>query len=65
MDYTVIGNQVNLAARLQAMADGGEIIISHATCAEVADLVEVQDQGEVSVKGLHQQVRTYKVTGLK
>jgi class 3 adenylate cyclase len=65
MDYTVVGNQVNLAARLQGLASGGEIVISHSTYGQVKDLVEVEDRGEVKVRGLHQPVKIYKVTGLK
>jgi class 3 adenylate cyclase len=64
LDYTVIGNQVNLAARLESVAAGGEIIISHATCGEVGELVEVEDRGEVTVKGLARPVKIYRVEGL-
>ena len=65
LDYTVIGNQVNLAARLESVAAGGEIIVSQATYGEVADLVEVEDRGEVTVKGLARPVKIYRVEGLK
>ncbi len=65
MDYTIIGKQVNLAFRLQEQAAGGEIIISHATYRRISDLINVEDSGEVTVKGLHQPVKIYKITGLK
>jgi signal transduction histidine kinase/class 3 adenylate cyclase len=61
MDYTAIGTQVNLAARLQTEASEGEIIISHATYGATKDIVEVEDRGEVTVKGLHQAVKIYHV----
>ena len=64
LDYTVIGNQVNLAARLESVAAGGEIIISHATYGEVGELVEVEDRGEVTVKGLARPVKIYRVEDL-
>jgi class 3 adenylate cyclase len=65
LDYTVIGNQVNLAARLESVAAGGEIIISHATYGEVGELVEVESRGEVTVKGLARPVKIYRVEDLK
>ncbi|MBW1686708.1 MAG: GAF domain-containing protein [Deltaproteobacteria bacterium] len=65
LDYTVIGNQVNLAARLESVAAGGEIIMSHATYGEVGELVEVEDRGEVTVKGLARPVKIYRVEDLK
>lgn len=64
MDYTVIGNQVNLAARLQGLAAGGDIIISHSTYSEVKHLVDVKDLDEVDIKGLHQKIKIYRVKSL-
>lgn len=61
MDYTAIGNQVNLAARLQASCPPGKVLISHTTWALVREVVETQDAGEISVKGVHYPVRTYVV----
>lgn len=60
-DYTAIGNQVNLAARLQAECPPGKVIISHTTWALVRETVETEDAGELTVKGVHYPVRTYVV----
>lgn len=60
-DYTAIGNQVNLAARLQAACPPGKVIISHTTWALVHDEIAAQDAGEISVKGVHYPVKTYIV----
>ncbi|MDO8268671.1 MAG: adenylate/guanylate cyclase domain-containing protein [Moraxellaceae bacterium] len=60
-DYTAIGNQVNLAARLQAECPPGKVIISHTTWALVRETIEAQDAGELTVKGVHYPVRTYVV----
>jgi class 3 adenylate cyclase len=60
-DYTVIGHQVNVAARLESMAKPGEILISQRTFSKVQDLVEAEFVGEIKVKGIQQPVRTYRV----
>lgn len=64
-DYTVIGNQVNVAARLESMARAGQILISQRTYSKVKALVEAECIGEIQVKGIHSPVRTYNVTALK
>ena len=61
MDYTVLGNQVNVASRLVSLAKPGQILISQRTYSEVGDLIEVEDMGEIRVKGLHQPIKTYNV----
>jgi len=64
MDYTVIGTQVNLSARLQEFAKPGEIIISNSTYGEIRDIVEVDPRGDVTVKGLKNPVTIYSVKRL-
>ncbi|MFH1351296.1 MAG: adenylate/guanylate cyclase domain-containing protein [Pseudomonadota bacterium] len=60
-DYTVIGNQVNVAARLVSLAKPGQILISQRTQSRVSDLVEFEKMGEISVKGIYHPVVTYNV----
>lgn len=60
-DYTAIGNQVNLAARLQAACPAGKVLISHTTWALVRETIATQEAGEINVKGVHYPVRTYVV----
>jgi class 3 adenylate cyclase len=64
-DYTVIGNQVNVAARLESLAKPGQILISQRTYSQVRDLVEVEEIGEIKVKGIHNPIITYNVKGLQ
>ncbi len=65
LDYTVIGNQVNVASRLESNAKAGQILISQRTYSSVSDMVEADKIGEISVKGIHNPVLTYNVRCLK
>ncbi len=51
-DYTVLGANVNLASRLEAAADPGEILLSHDSYTLVKDVVICRDKGEITFKGL-------------
>jgi class 3 adenylate cyclase len=60
-DYTVIGNQVNLAARLESLCQAGQILISQRTYSLVKESVKAEPVGKVRVKGIHYPVKTYRV----
>ena len=64
LDYTVVGNPVNLAARLQSQAEKGSILIASETNALVEDRVLTQEVGSIQVKGIPRPVHTYKVVGI-
>jgi class 3 adenylate cyclase len=64
MDYTIIGNEVNLAARLQSQAELGGILLAHETYALVKDTVMAEAGDTLTVKGFAESVRTHKVAGL-
>jgi CheY-like chemotaxis protein len=51
MDYTIIGNEVNLAARLQSATEPGSILLSPETNALVQGLVMTEEQPPITVKG--------------
>ncbi|HQJ15798.1 MAG TPA: adenylate/guanylate cyclase domain-containing protein [Candidatus Omnitrophota bacterium] len=65
MDYTVIGDNVNLGARLCAAAGKGEIIISESTFEMARDHVVVEKLEPIMVKGKTNPISIYRVTGLK
>ncbi|MDL1901458.1 response regulator [Anaerolineae bacterium CFX9] len=65
MNFTAVGDTVNLAARLQQMSSGGQILISGATYARLSDHVEARMIGEVNVKGRRESVVTYEVMRLR
>lgn len=64
MDYTIIGDNVNLAARLCSAAGGDEILISEATYEQVKDQIRSERLEPISVKGKAQPVSIYRVVGL-
>jgi adenylate cyclase len=64
MDYTIIGNEVNLAARLQSHAELGGILLAHETASLIKDTILTEEQEPVSVKGFAHPVRVYRVVGV-
>ena len=52
MDYTIIAAEANLAARLQSIAEPGNVVISYETYALVRDIVAVQPLPSISMKGI-------------
>jgi PAS domain S-box-containing protein len=61
MEYTVIGDMVNVAQRLQALARGGETLIGASALPYVQPLVTVYDTVETRVKGRRQAVRAHRI----
>jgi adenylate cyclase len=64
MDYTIIGAEANLAARLQAIAEPGGICLSYETYAVVRDLVRATPGQAIAMKGISRKVVPYTVEGL-
>ena len=60
-DYTVLGNQVNVAARLVSLAKPGQILVSQRTYSRVKDIVTLEKIGNIPLKGIHTPVPTYTV----
>src|SRR5574339_125469 len=50
-EYAAIGAVPNLAARLCGQAQGGEVVIDTATCADVSDAVETAPIGPIQLRG--------------
>jgi class 3 adenylate cyclase len=63
MDYTIIGNEVNLAARLETAAEAGSILLAHETNSLVQDIVLTEEQPSMTVKGFVRPINNYKVVG--
>ena len=62
--YTVIGETVNLAARLEAMAAPSQILVSQSVYRQVHRLFRFGPQAELTVKGMDEPVTTYTVLGV-
>jgi len=64
MEYTVIGDSVNIASRLQDRAKPGSILLTRRTYEAVKDLVDAKSLGAMKVKGKEEEVEVYEVRGL-
>ena len=64
MDYTIIGAEANLAARLQTMAEPGHIVISYETYALVRDILVAHALPPITMKGISREVVPYAVEGM-
>jgi class 3 adenylate cyclase len=61
MDYTIIGAEANLAARLQSIAKPGAVVISYETYALVRDIVVARALTPITMKGISREVVPYAV----
>ncbi len=61
MDYTAIGGEMNLTARIQGLADKDGILVSHATWALVHDRFPMIEREPATLKGFPVAVRLYRV----
>jgi class 3 adenylate cyclase len=65
MDYTILGAEANLAARLQSIAQPGGIVVSYETYALVRDMVAAHALPSTSMKGIAREVVPYAIDGLR
>ena len=63
INYTVIGQVVNAAARLQSASEPGRILISKDTYRLVKDEFWCEERGPIKVKGIEDNILTYWVNG--
>src|SRR6478736_7179629 len=64
MDYTIIGAEANLAARLQSIAEPGGIVISYETLALVSDIISAHALSPITMKGISREVVPYSVDNI-
>ena len=65
MDYTIIGKEVNLASRLESVAQPEEILIAESTYNLVRDTVMCRDRGQINVKGFSKPVPIFEIVDLR
>jgi class 3 adenylate cyclase len=61
MDYTAIGDEVNIASRLQSLAKGGQILVSRSIYELNQDKFDFKSVGSLNVKGKHNAVEVFEV----
>src|SRR5437763_16096262 len=64
MDYTSIGAEANLAARLQSIAEPGQIVMSYETYVLVRDMLSAHALPPIEMKGIAHPVVPYVVDGV-
>lgn len=65
LEYTIIGGNVNVANRLQSLADTDEILVSQETYSLVRQDVLAEHKGELKMKGISYPTEAYRVVGLR
>ncbi|MCA1588636.1 MAG: AAA family ATPase [Chloroflexi bacterium] len=62
-EYTALGNTMNVAARMQAAAEPGTVLITASTHRLAANAFETEDIGEIAIRGATEPVHAYRVLG--
>jgi class 3 adenylate cyclase/predicted ATPase len=65
VEYTAMGDAVNVAARMESAAEPGTILITEATKKLVQNYFELVTTGPIQVKGKSRPINTYRVQGIK
>ncbi len=65
MDYTIIGAEANLSARLESIAEPDTVVISYETYALVRDIVTAHKLDPIHVKGISREIVPYAIDGLR
>ncbi len=60
-EYTAMGMQVNIAARLESACSPGKILMNHTTWVLVKDDIPCLEKGKLEVKGYHLPLRVYEI----
>lgn len=64
VDYTVLGNAVNVTARIEEyVAQPGQVVIGETTQAAISHLLATEPLGTVQLKGLSRKIAVYRVLG--
>lgn len=61
MDYTAIGDEVNIADRLQSLAKGGQILVEHNVYHATKNIFEFEKFGKITVKGKEKPIDIFNV----
>ncbi len=64
MKYSVVGSPVNLAARVESLTIGGQILSSETTVAALAERADITGKLRVNMKGFDRPITIYEVGGV-
>ncbi len=65
VEYTAMGDAINLASRMEQSAEPGTIVIAENTARLVRHAIELESLGALNVKGKAEPVNAYRVAGVK
>ena len=65
MEYTVIGDTVNVAQRLESVTEPGQVLISESTYMLTGGRLSAQELPTKPLKGLKRPIKIYNVKGIK
>lgn len=65
LNYTVLGERVNLASRLCSTAGRMEVVVDEATQIKLGELLEAEELPPLKLKGFSETVKAFKVTGVR
>jgi len=60
-EYTAMGMQVNIAARIESACNPGKILMNHTTWVLVKDDIPCIEKGELKIKGYHLPIKAYEI----
>ncbi len=61
MDFTAVGDTVNVASRLQSLSENGQILISESTQMQIGNMGKSQYVGPIHVKGRSRPIPVYEI----
>ncbi len=65
MEYTAVGDAVNIASRLTDLARAGDILVSEDVYRSIRNNVVAEERPGVAIKGMDKPVTVYNIIGLK
>ena len=65
LTYTIIGGEVNIAARLETAGDAEKILMSNETYTHVKEIVDVKELNSIKMKDISRDVKVFEVIGRK
>ena len=65
LTYTIIGGEVNVAQRLESAASPNGVLMSYETYAHAQDMVEVEENASIKMKGINREIKAFSVIGSK